>query len=222
MSISNMGLEYIKTEVGSGKYRTKTVSLSQRRAYEFIKRAFDIAASLCALVLLCIPMLIVGIFIKLDSKGEIIFKQERLGKDGKPFTMYKFRTMCQNAEKDGAKWADVDDDRCTRMGRYLRKARFDEWPQLVNIIKGDMSIVGPRPERACFYEEFEQYIGGFSQRLAVKPGLTGWAQINGGYELKPEEKIVFDLEYIENRSIMTDIKIIFKTVLVVFNKKGAR
>lgn len=220
--MSNLGIEYIRTDIGSGKYFTKKISPANNTVYNFIKRAFDLLASLVAFIAACIPMLIIAVLIKMDSRGGAIFKQERLGKDGKVFTMYKFRTMCENAEKDGAKWADADDDRCTRVGKYLRKVRFDELPQLVNIIKGDMSIVGPRPERPCFYDEFETYIEGFCQRLAVKPGLTGLAQVSGGYELKPEEKIIFDLEYIEKRSILMDIKIIFKTVAVVLGCKGAR
>lgn len=220
--MSNLGIEYIRTDIGSGKYFTKTITPANSTVYNFIKRAFDLCASLAAFIVLCIPMLIIAVLIRLDSRGDAIFKQERLGKDGKVFTMYKFRTMCENAEKDGARWADANDERCTRLGKYLRKLRFDEWPQLINIIKGDMSIVGPRPERACFYEEFETYIDGFHQRLAVKPGLTGWAQVNGGYELKPEEKIIFDLEYIENCSVWMDIKIIFLTVAVVLGCKGAR
>jgi lipopolysaccharide/colanic/teichoic acid biosynthesis glycosyltransferase len=108
------------------------------------------------------------------------------------------------------------------LGAKLRKSRLDELPQLFNILKGDMSIVGPRPERACFYDEFEKYIPHFRQRLTVRPGLTGHAQVNGGYDLKPEEKIVYDMEYIANRSLRMDIQCIWKTVLVVFSHDGAR
>ena len=220
--MSNSGIEYITADARGGRYFTKTVNPAENSVYNFIKRAFDLCASLAAFIVACIPMLIIAVLIRLDSHGDAIFKQERLGKDGKVFTMYKFRTMCENAEKDGARWADANDERCTRIGKYLRKVRFDELPQLINIIKGDMSIIGPRPERACFYEEFETYIEGFSQRLAVKPGLTGLAQVSGGYDLKPEEKIIYDLEYIEKRSIALDVKIMFKTVAVVLGCKGAR
>lgn len=136
--------------------------------------------------------------------------------------MYKFRTMYMNAEQDGPQWADKIDHRCTRVGRVLRKTRLDELPQLWNILKGDMSIVGPRPERAYFYALFETYIEGFSQRTKVIPGLTGWAQVNGGYDLKPEEKIIYDMEYIENRSISMDLKCIFMTVRIIFTGSGAR
>lgn len=192
------------------------------RGYLFVKRLFDVVASLMACIVLCIPMVIIGLIIRLDSSGRAIFKQERLGKDGKPFTMYKFRSMCQDAEANGPVWADKDDVRCTRVGRFLRKSRLDELPQLWNILRGDMSIVGPRPERACFYDQFETYIPGFRNRLQVRPGLTGLAQINGGYDLGPEEKIVYDMEYIHNRSWLMDLKCILKTVHLVFTQEGAR
>ena len=127
-----------------------------------------------------------------------------------------------DAEADGPQWAKKDDCRCTRLGTFLRHTRLDELPQLWNILKGDMSLVGPRPERACFYEEFETYIHGFHYRLLVKPGLTGLAQVNGGYDLKPEEKIVYDIQYIENQSILTDMNCLLKTVSLVFTHEGAR
>jgi lipopolysaccharide/colanic/teichoic acid biosynthesis glycosyltransferase len=167
-------------------------------------------------------MLIIALVIRLDSTGPALFTQERLGKNGKPFIMIKFRSMRMDAEVNGPQWADKNDCRCTKVGRFLRKSRLDELPQLVNILMGEMSFVGPRPERACFYDEFEQYIPHFRQRLQVQPGLTGHAQVNGGYELKPEEKIVYDLEYIAKRSVKMDLQCIWKTVLVVFSHDGAR
>ena len=128
-----------------------------------------------------------------------------------------------DAEKNGAQWSNgVNDARITKIGAVLRRCRADELPQLWNIFVGDLSIVGPRPERECFYEEFETYIHGFRERIKVKPGLTGLAQICGGYNLKPEEKILFDVEYMKNRSFLLDMKIIFKTVLVVLNRSGAK
>lgn len=190
--------------------------------FSFIKRSFDIVASALGLVLCLLPMLLIAAAIKFDSRGPALFSQERLGKDGKPFTMYKFRSMYLNAEENGPQWADKIDWRCTRMGRFLRKTRLDELPQLINIFKGEMSIVGPRPERAYFYDQFDTYIHGFRNRMAVRPGLTGWAQINGGYELRPEEKIVYDMEYINNMSVKMDIVCIFKTVKLVFTHEGAR
>lgn len=192
------------------------------RMYYVLKRAIDIVFSLVAIIVCLIPMLIIALIVKIDSRGSIIFKQERLGKGGKPFTMYKFRTMKINAEENGPQWADTNDKRCTKVGSVLRKCRLDELPQFFNILRGEMSFVGPRPERPCFYEKFEKYIHGFKNRLVVKPGLTGLAQVNGGYDLKPEEKIVYDIEYIKTRSIWMDIKLIFKTLAVLFTRKGAR
>lgn len=200
----------------------EAVEIGGSKGYLFIKRAFDIIVSFFAGMILLIPMAVVAILIKLDSKGPAVFKQERLGKGGKPFVMYKFRSMRIDAEANGPQWASENDDRCTKFGHFIRKCRIDELPQLINIFKGEMSFVGPRPERAHFYEEFEKYIPGFKNRLLVTPGLTGYAQINGGYTLKPEEKIVFDMEYIKKRSLKMDFYCIFKTIAVVFTHEGAR
>ena len=136
--------------------------------------------------------------------------------------MVKFRSMRVDAEANGPQWAESEDDRCTRVGQFLRKTHLDELPQLWNIFMGHMSIVGPRPERAYFYDEFETYIHGFRNRLAVRPGLTGLAQVNGGYDLKPEEKIAYDMDYIRRQSLWVDIVCILKTVRLVFTRKGAR
>ena len=190
--------------------------------FSFTKRSFDIVASALCLVICLIPMLVIAAAIKVDSRGPALFRQERLGKNGKPFTMYKFRSMYLNAEENGPQWADQIDWRCTRVGRFLRMTRLDELPQFFNILKGDMSLVGPRPERAYFYDKFETYIHGFRNRMAVRPGLTGWAQINGGYDLKPEEKIVYDMEYINNLSVKMDIICLVKTVRLIFTHEGAR
>lgn len=187
-----------------------------------VKRIMDVILSFVSGLALALPMVIIAILIKLDSPGPAIFRQERLGKDGKPFTIYKFRTMYLDAEADGPQWAKRNDCRCTPLGRFLRHTRLDELPQLWNILKGDMSVVGPRPERACFYSEFETYIHGFCYRLLVKPGLTGLAQVNGGYDLKPEEKIMFDMEYIQKQSIELDLKCILQTIHLVFTHEGAR
>ena len=190
--------------------------------YRFIKRLFDIVFALATGSLLLVPMIIIGLLVKLDSKGPAIFRQERLGLNGKAFTMYKFRSMRLDAEADGPQWAQKADDRCTRFGKFLRKTRLDELPQAINILVGNMSVVGPRPERAYFYDEFEKYIPNFRQRLQVKPGLTGYAQVNGGYELLPEEKLVYDLEYIEKQSLWLDLTCIVKTVRLIFTHEGAR
>lgn len=190
--------------------------------YLFLKRTFDLLVSFLALIVLIVPFIIIAIIIKLDSKGPAFFVQERLGKNGKPFHIIKFRSMVLDAEKHGAVWAKKNDKRVTRVGRVLRNSRIDELPQLINIFLGKMSFVGPRPERQVFYDKFDKDIPHFKYRLKVKPGLTGWAQIHGGYELKPEEKIVYDLEYIETRSFMMDLKCIFMTLPLAVNHKGAR
>lgn len=197
--------------------------IQHKPGYDFVKRAFDIVASLLGLILLGFPMLIIAVIVWCTSKGPAFYRQDRLGLNGKPIIMVKFRTMCVDAEKGGAQWSRGDaDPRITKIGRFLRKTRIDELPQLWCILKGDMSFVGPRPEREVFYNEFEKYIHGFSQRLKVKPGLTGLAQVNGGYHLRPEEKIIYDVDYIKRRSIALEIKIIFKTFKIVFTHEGAK
>ena len=190
--------------------------------YLFIKRAFDIFASALGLLICLIPMGIVAIAIRLESAGPAIFKQERLGKGGKPYTMYKFRSMRQDAEKNGPQWASVNDDRCTKVGKFIRRTHIDEIPQLWNAFKGDMSMVGPRPERAYFYDEFEKDIPDFRQRLKIKPGLTGLSQVNGCYDMTPAERLAYDKTYMEKRGLWTDTKILFQTVAVIFSGKGAR
>ena len=192
------------------------------KGYLFIKRAFDIFASALGL-LLCLPLMAVTtVAIKIESPGPAIFKQERLSKDGKPYTMYKFRSMRLDAEKDGPRWASVNDDRCTKVGRIIRKCHVDEIPQLWNVLRGDMSMVGPRPERAFFYDEFEKDIPDFRQRLRVKAGLTGLSQVNGCYDMTPAQRLAYDKTYMETRGVWTDLKILLQTVVVVFNGKGAR
>ena len=195
--------------------------LRSKPVYEALKRGFDICVSFLALVILTIPMAILSLVIVLDSPGNPIYSQVRLGRGEKPFKIYKFRSMRTDAEADGLRWAEDNDPRTTKVGRFLRRTRMDELPQLWNILIGDMSFVGPRPERPEFYEIFDTYIIGFRQRMLVKPGLTGLAQISGGYDLKPEEKILFDLDYIQKRSCWLDFKCLCKTVnVVLFHKTG--
>lgn len=190
--------------------------------YNIYSRILDIGLSLIGLII-GIPLVIIfGILIKLEDKGPIIYKQERVGKHGKLFNVYKLRSMRVDAEKYGAQWAQNNDPRILKVGNFIRKTRIDEIPQLFNILKGDMSIVGPRPERPMFTMQFNDDIDGFINRLLVKPGLTGWAQVNGGYEMTPEGKLKWDLDYIQSRNIFIDIRIIFKTIKVVLTGDGAR
>lgn len=187
-----------------------------------IKRLFDIIFSLI-LLLLAIPiMLFFCIMIAFETAGSPIYFQERLGINGRKFNVLKLRSMVKEAELNGPQWANENDSRITKVGSFIRKTRIDELPQLLNILKGDMSFVGPRPEREYFYKQFDAYIPEFKDRLIVKPGLTGWAQINGGYNLDPKEKLKWDMEYIERKTIKMDIRILCKTVLIVLNGNGAR
>ena len=190
--------------------------------YRFAKRAFDIVSCGCALILLAIPMGVIALKIKIESPGPVIYAQRRVGKNGKIFNVYKFRSMYTDAEARGARWAAGDDPRVTPFGKFMREKRIDEIPQFWNIVKGDMSLIGPRPERPAFCQEFEKRIHGWGYRTLVRPGLSGLAQVTGGYDLLPKEKVVLDLEYIEHRSIAMDLKIILKTLGVVSTGEGAR
>ncbi|WP_346916279.1 sugar transferase [Clostridium sp.] len=192
------------------------------KIYEKTKRLLDIMLCLIVFPLGIVLVAIATIFIKIESKGPVFYVQERLGKSGKVFKLYKLRSMIVDAEKEGAQWAEKNDPRVTKVGKFIRKTRVDEIPQLWNIFKGDMSIVGPRPERKVFYDKFECEGIPYRRRLLVTPGLTGFAQVNGGYEMSPEEKLEWDMEYIRERSFIIDIKIIFKTVAIVFTGCGAR
>ncbi|WP_101773104.1 sugar transferase [Peptostreptococcus faecalis] len=196
--------------------------VNKGRGFELYQRIFDIILSSVALIIGVPIILIFGLLIKIEDNGPITYKQERLGRNGKEFYVYKLRSMRTDAEKFGAQWAEKDDPRITKVGKFIRKTRIDEIPQLWNILKGDMGIIGPRPERSIFTKEFEEIYPCFVNRLAIKPGLTGWAQVNGGYEMDPGEKLEYDLYYIKNRSIMLDVKIVFMTVKVVFTGEGAR
>jgi lipopolysaccharide/colanic/teichoic acid biosynthesis glycosyltransferase len=166
----------------------------------------------------------VALAIYLDNPGNIFYRQERSGKGGKIFWVLKFRSMVMNAEKLGqAQWAAKDDPRITRVGKFMRRVRLDELPQFINILQGDMSIVGPRPERPQFVEQLEQQIPFYRTRLSVKPGLTGWAQVRYRYGSSVEDalmKLKYDLYYIKNQSVLLDLFIICKTVAVVLAFRG--
>jgi exopolysaccharide biosynthesis polyprenyl glycosylphosphotransferase len=198
------------------------VNYKNKSLYYLIKQTFDITISLFALLFLSPLFVLVSLLIKLDSPGPIFYKQERIGVNGQPFSIIKFRTMKNDAEKNGPQWANQNDSRITKIGYYLRKYRIDELPQFINIAAGDMSLIGPRPERLVFIEEFEKELPDFRNRLQVKPGITGWAQIHGGYELTPKEKLEFDLYYIFNHSLVLDIKIMMKSIPVILFAKGWR
>ena len=190
------------------------------------KRIEDIVASLVLLVCLSPVIVITSLMIKLESKGPLIYSQERLGKRKQTYKVHKFRSMRTDAEKEsGPVWARKNDDRVTRVGHFIRKWRVDEIPQLWNVLKGDMSLVGPRPEREFFVNQLEEIIPYYSERFTVKPGLTGWAQVCYGYGDSVDdaiEKLNYDLFYIKNMSIFMDIVIIFRTVKTVVFGVGAR
>lgn len=184
--------------------------------YPFVKRLFDIMVSLFCILILSPVFAVVAIAIKLCDGGPVFFKQERLTQNGKRFWIYKFRSMILNAEKEGARLASQNDDRITPVGKVIRALRIDELPQLWNILKGDMSIVGPRPERPEIAEEYMKDVPEFSMRLKVKAGLTGYAQVYGKYNTTPEDKLKLDLLYITQRSLLFDLKIIFYTIKIIF------
>lgn len=195
---------------------------STNRVYEIVGRISDIVISIIGL-LFTLPILILFSFaIMLETKGPAVYSQIRVGKGGRLFKIYKLRSMRLDSEKDGIKWAEENDHRITKVGRVIRRMRIDEIPQLFNVLKGDMSVIGPRPERPFFTIEFNRKIPGFINRLRVKPGLTGWAQVNGGYNITPEEKFKLDMYYIENRCIGMDLLIMLKTLIVVITGEGAR
>jgi sugar transferase (PEP-CTERM system associated) len=191
----------------------------------WVKRVSGLGLSLIGLILLSPFILVISILIKIDSHGPVFYKQERVGERGKIFKLLKFRSMVENAEANGPVWAEQDDRRITRVGRWLRRWRLDEIPQMFNVLKGDMSFVGPRPERSFFVERLRKEIPFYDQRFSVKPGVTGWAQIKYRYGASKEdavEKLKYDLYYIKNLSPLYDLLIIFETIKVVLFAKGAR
>jgi lipopolysaccharide/colanic/teichoic acid biosynthesis glycosyltransferase len=203
--------------------KSTTLTLSkQAEQYRYFKRIMDLILSLLGIIV-AIPIIVVfAILIVIETPGSPIYIQERVGKNGSRFLIMKLRSMKKDAEKDGAKWAEVNDNRVTKVGAIIRKTRIDELPQLLSVLKGDMSIIGPRPERPIFAEQFNKEIQGFENRLLVKPGLTGLAQVCGGYDISPQEKLKYDLDYIQNLSFVLEVKILLKTVKVIFTGEGAR
>ncbi len=197
-----------------------------RRTYHAVKRAFDVTASLFGIIFLSPLFLFTALLIKCTSKGPVLFTQTRVGKDGKLFEIYKFRTMRVDAEKEtGPVWAADNDPRLIPTGKLLRKAHMDEIPQFINILKGEMSLIGPRPERPVFVQQFKKEIPNYEKRLSVKPGLTGLAQVWHKYDETIEDvrkKIKYDLLYIKKLCLWTDLRILMRTVRVVFTGEGAR
>lgn len=189
-----------------------------------IKRVLDICSAIIILILSFPISLLTIIMIKLESPGPALFKQERSGLDNEPFMMYKFRSMRNDAEKKtGPVWAQKNDPRVTKVGKFIRKVRIDEIPQMINVLKGEMSLVGPRPERPFFVEQFAQEIPLYKKRLNVRPGVTGWAQVKHKYDESVEDvkvKLKYDLFYIENMSLRLDIKIIIRTAFTMLFGKG--
>ncbi|KNH34767.1 MULTISPECIES: sugar transferase [Exiguobacterium] len=195
---------------------------AQKLVFTITKRLIDIILSVI-LLLITLPLIILfGLLIKLESKGPVFYSQERLGTNDRIFSIYKLRSMYSDAEKNGAMWAKVNDERVTKIGLFIRKTRIDELPQLYNVIKGEMSLIGPRPERKVFADEFIQLNNEFSKRTAVKPGLTGLAQVHGGYDLTPFEKLDLDLKYIKKRNSKMEFHIFCYTIKVIITGEGAR
>jgi exopolysaccharide biosynthesis polyprenyl glycosylphosphotransferase len=199
-------------------FKVKSLSISEGNL--FVKRVMDVVLSAVALVILIIPMAIIALLLKIGG-GAIFYKQERVTKEGRIFKIIKFRTMVENAEAlSGPVLAQDVDPRITKLGNILRITRLDETPQVFNILKGDMSIVGPRPERPFFVEQFKQEIPEYNLRHSVKAGLTGYAQVNGKYNTSVRDKLKYDLMYINGYSITQDIKLILQTLNILLRKSS--
>ena len=196
------------------------------RSRRFIKRTLDLVLSTFMVVLFLPLIILTAVLIKIDSKGPVLFSQERVGMNKKPYMLYKFRSMIPDAEKkSGPVWASDNDKRITRVGKAIRKWRIDEIPQLWNVLKGDMSFVGPRPEREFFVNKLEEIIPYYVERFSVKPGISGWAQVCYSYGASVDdavEKLNYDLFYIKNMSVFMDLMIILRTIKIVLFGKGAR
>ena len=207
----------------------ETTKEESKIIYVFFKRIIDIVGSLCGIILLSPIIIVVGILIKFETKGPIIFAQKRIGLNGKEFKMYKLRSMVVNAEEikeklknknemSGPMFKIKDDPRITKIGKFIRKTSIDELPQLINVLKGDMSLVGPRPSLPNEVKEFEHWM---LKRLDVKPGLTCYWQVMGRNNIDFEEWMKLDVKYVNERSFWLDIKLIFKTIFVLFGDKNA-
>lgn len=198
----------------------------RRRIFTMVlKRAIDFVLSVIGLIVLFPLMIVVAVVIKLDSPGSVFYRQMRVGLRGQPYMIWKFRSMARDAEKSGARWAVEGDPRISRVGRFLRKWRLDEIPQLFNVLKGEMSLVGPRPERPVFVQDLRNSIPYYDLRHTVRPGLTGWAQTQFRYGSSAEDshtKLQYDLYYLKNLSLGLDLRILIETIKVVVSGQGAR
>lgn len=213
--------EYVRLfEKELEKYKD-IIHFEKKLGYEFFRRTVDIIFSLIAIIPVTLLIAILSVIIVLDSKGSPIFTQVRVGKNGKLIKIRKLRSMGMNAEKNGQQWATDDDPRITKIGKILRKYRLDEIPQFYSVLTGNLSLIGPRPETPLLTKKFNEETPGFVTRLLVAPGLSGWAQVNGGYNVTYQEKLRLDNEYIEKRSVKMYIDIFKKTLGVVSTGEGA-
>jgi exopolysaccharide biosynthesis polyprenyl glycosylphosphotransferase len=225
-----MQLENFREKINLEENQLNIERKENKLMYNFIKRFIDIFCSSLGIILLSPVFIIVGTIIKLDSKGPVIFSQKRVGKDGKEFKMYKFRSMVVNAEglkkklmhqneMSGPMFKMKDDPRITKIGKFIRKTSIDELPQLINVLKGEMSLVGPRPSLPKEVAQFEPWM---MRRLDVKPGLTCYWQVSGRNNIDFDDWMKLDIKYVQDRSIKLDINLIFKTFFVLFGDKNAR
>jgi len=215
-------LEKIPVTLISKVWFFENLREGEKRIYDRSKRIFDVVLGSIILILTLPIWLIIALAIKLEDRGPVFYIQDRVGKNKKIFKLIKFRSMILDAEKKGAKWADVKDKRITKVGKIIRQLHFDELPQMINVIKGDISLIGPRPERPEFVEKLEKEIPYYNLRHIIKPGFTGWAQIKFRYARSVEdslEKFQYDLYYIKNRSLFLDLKILLKTFQLFFKKE---
>ena len=221
--------DYIEAESGRVDLKnftfTDLLHVRSSDTYLFVKRVFDAVCSLLLLLVFSIPMALMVVVIKLETTGPAIFAQQRIGLGGVSFTMYKFRSMVTDAERGGAQFAAKGDKRVTRVGKFIRKFRIDELPQLYNVLRGDMSLIGPRPEQKNLLDELVEEIPLFPFRHSVRPGITGWAQVCQGYAYDVDsssEKITYDLFYIKNLSFLLDMTIIVRTIRIMLAGFGSR
>jgi len=199
--------------------------VSASRNFQAAKRFADVTLTILLAPVALVLGLVIWLAVRLDSRGKAVFSQERVGRGGRHFTLYKFRTMIDGADDDGAQFARVGDPRLTRVGRVLRKVRVDELPQLWNVLRGDLSLVGPRPEQPAFVEQFARSIPFYEHRHLIRPGLTGWAQVNYGYaddEADTVEKLTFDLYYVKHMSPWLDVNILGRSIWTVLSGFGAQ